>query len=320
MNDLTELRDFGRDLDRQIPGPSAELRHRVLGAFAEPQRRARQPLPRFRITRRVAIGGGLAMALAAGLLIAPALPWWGGPAAVDAQAAQILDRAALAARHQPVLTARPSQFVFVETLEAGAMISVSPNGSNSVTIERYLREVWLSASGTKDGLLREQPRSSPLPGHPTGPWQTITLTGHQQPAYLPGLPTSPDAMLRYLYRNSQGQNPPDQQAFITAGDLIRESYLRPAALAALFEAVARIPGVVVVHGAVTVSGTRGIAVQRIFQGQSNQLIFDPRTYAFIGERQVVVRGLPGIKAGTVMDFTAVLKVAIVDHTGQQPRS
>lgn len=37
MNDLTELRDFGRDLDREILGPSPELRHRVLGTFAEPQ-------------------------------------------------------------------------------------------------------------------------------------------------------------------------------------------------------------------------------------------------------------------------------------------
>ena len=32
MDDLTELCDFGRDLDREISGPSPELRHRVLGA------------------------------------------------------------------------------------------------------------------------------------------------------------------------------------------------------------------------------------------------------------------------------------------------
>jgi hypothetical protein len=319
MNDLTELQAFGRDLDQVISGPSPELRHRVLREFAEPPGRARQRTPRFRFGWRVAITGGLAAVLAAALLIGPARSWWGGPPAVPARAAQILELAAGAARHQPTLTVRPSQFVFIRQLEAYAAISVSPSGRNNVTPHTAQSELWLSASGARKGVERTQPRSSPLPGHPTGPWQTSTLgVDRRDPAYLPGLPTSTEAMRRYLYRNSAGQNPPDQQAFITAGDLIRERYLRPAALAAVFEAVARIPGVVIVHGAVTVDGTRGIAVQRIFGGNSYQLIFDLRTYAFIGERQVVVRGLPGIKVGTVMDFTAVLRVAIVDHAGQQP--
>ncbi len=324
MNDLAELQEFGRDLDQKIPAPSSALRHRVLSEIAEPPggHPLRMPLlrmPRLRIARRLALAGGLAVALAAALLIAPTLPWWGGPPAVRAQAAQILDRAAVTARHQPVLTARPSQFVFTRVLESAAGISVSRSGRTSVAIRRELSETWLSASGARTGLVRFQPRTSPLPGHPAGPWQTSILgSDRQHPAYLPGLPTSADAMLGYLYRNSQGGNPPDQQAFITAGDLIRASYLRPAALAAVFEAVARIPGVVVVHGAATVNGTRGIAVQRIFQGISSQLIFDPRTYAFVGERQVVVRGLQGIKVGTVMDATTVRTVTIVDHAGQQP--
>ncbi len=109
-------------------------------------------------------------------------------------------------------------------------------------------------------------------------------------------------MLSYLYQHNAGKNPADQQAFITAGGLIRDTYIPSAALAALFEAVAKIPGVAVVHGAVTVNGTRGIAVQRTFGGDSQQLIFDPRTHAFIGERQVVAAGAPHslLKPGTVM--------------------
>jgi hypothetical protein len=67
--------------------------------------------------------------------------------------------------------------------------------------------------------------------------------------------------------------------------------------------VAGIPGVTVVHDAVTVNGERGIAVQRIFQGQSYQLIFSPGTHAFIGERQVAVAGTPLIKPDTVMHTT-----------------
>ncbi len=68
------------------------------------------------------------------------------------------------------------------------------------------------------------------------------------PAYPRGVPTSASGMRAYLYRTSEGQNPPDVQAFITAGDLIRDSYPRRAALAALFEAVIEIPGVSVARG------------------------------------------------------------------------
>jgi hypothetical protein len=127
-------------------------------------------------------------------------------------------------------------------------------------------------------------------------------------------------MLIYLYQHSDGSNPPDQQAFITAGDLIRANYLRPAALAALFRAVAKIPGISVVHGAVTADGRRGIGVQRIFAGESQQLIFDPVTHAFIGERSVITGSPVKIMVGRVMSSSTVLRIAIVNRRGQQPGS
>jgi hypothetical protein len=310
MNDLSDLRNFGRDLDRDIPRPSPGLRHRVLSAFAEPPGQARPHR-----TRRAAIAGGLAVA--AGLATAP---WWGGAPAIDAQAAQILDKAALAARREPALAARPSQFVFIKELMIYASMT-SHNGKPAVRIYQGLLENWYSASGARKGLSRWQPRSAPLPGDPTGPWDTTAgSAGRRTPAYLPGLPTSADAMLRYLFRHSDGSNPADQQALITAGDLIRDKYLRPAALAAVFRAVARIPGVSVVPGATTADGRRGIAVQRTFQGESHQLIFDPATHAFIGEREVITGPPAQLKAGTVLNSTTILRVAIVDHAGQQPGS
>jgi hypothetical protein len=310
MNDLSDLRSFGLELDRDLPGPSPRLRHRVLSAFAEPPGQ-----PRPRRTRRTAIAGGLAVA--AGLATAP---WWASTPATDAQAAQILRRAASTARHQPALTVRPNQYVFIRQLMAYASIG-GPESGPTVTTHHGLLETWMSASGTRRGLSRFQPRSSPLPGHPTGPWTTTAGSGDSTPAYIPRLPTSADAMLSYLRQHMAGSNPPDQQAFITAGDLIRDKYIPPAALAAVFDAVAKIPGVAVVPGAVTVNGTRGIAVQRIFQGDSYQLIFDPRTHAFIGERQIVVAGTHSLlKPGSLLYATTLLKVAIVDHAGQQPGS
>jgi hypothetical protein len=138
-----------------------------------------------------------------------------------------------------------------------------------------------------------------------------------QPAY-PALPTSAGAMLSYLYRTRAGQNPAPVEAFIHAGDLIGQSYLSPPELGALFRALKRIPGVSVVQHAVSLIGQRGIAVQQIFHGISNQLIFSRRSYAFIGNRQVSVSRASGQPAGTLLSANAVMKIAVVDHVRQLP--
>jgi hypothetical protein len=339
MNDLTSLRDLGDTLDQELRGPSPQLRHRVLTGIGQQRARiaGRQP---WSARRRLAVTGVLAMALAAALLAASTLRLWGASPAASAQAAQILHLAAVAAQRQPALTTGPSQFIYVQSVETAATLTGSSDGRiTSVHLSTNLREIWNSVSGTRDGLLREQPRSGTAPGQPTGPWQTTSLAvcSHSwttpvagaaltppgrcvpQPAVPTGLPTSIQAMVAYLYRNSHGQNPPAVEAFITAGDLIRESYVRPSALAALFAAAAQLPGVSVVPRAVNAAGQRGIAVQQRFRGISQQLIFNPRTYAFIGERQVAVSAASGLRAGTILDSTAILRLAVVDRAGQLPR-
>lgn len=337
MNELTSLQDLGEALDQELRGPSPGLRHRVITDIGGRQGRARQRLPRLGVGWRLLVAGGLAVALAVVLLLASTLRLWGASPAASAQAAEILRMAAVAAEHQPALTAGPSQFIYVQTVESAATMTVTGSGRTSVHISTDLREIWLSAAGTRNGLLREQRRSPASPGRPAGAWQTIVLPGCRdgrldhvvgaassngpcvpQPAYLAGLPTTAQAMLAYLYQNSHGQNPPAVQAFITAGDLIRESYVRPAALAALFAAAAQIPGVSVADHAVSAAGQRGVAVQQTYHGISEQLIFNPRTHAFIGERQVALSASSGLSVGTVLDSTAILRLAVVDQAGQLP--
>jgi hypothetical protein len=336
MNELASLRDLGEALDQELRGPSPRLRHKVITDIGGGPGRARRGLPRPRLGWRLVVTGGLAVALAAALLLAPALRLWGPSPAASAQAAVILRTAAVAAKHQPALTAGPSQFIYIKSVESAA--AMTGNGRiTSVHISTDLREIWLSAAGTRNGLLREQPQSTSSPGRPAGAWQTTVLPGCRggrpnpaagaampngrcvpQPAYQKGLPGSARAMLAYLYRNSHGQNPAAVQAFITAGDLIRESYVRPAVLAALFAAVAQIPGVSVADHAVNAAGQQGVAVQQTYHGISEQLIFNPRTYAFIGERQVAVSASSGLRVGTVLDSTAILRLAVVDQAGQLP--
>jgi len=344
MSDLTKLQEFGRDLDRDLAEPTPALRNRVVSSFGPDSRRTtptrwlgpwRAAGPR----RRVAVPAALLATSTAAVVALAALGFLGGAPAADAQAVRILNHAASAALRQPVPDIRPSDFVFMRELEMAAAITMRYHRKPLVSERSVLTDMWLSASGRRKGLLRQRPFSVPL-GRPTGPWRATILQAcvHGQlvppgegwqvpggsgkaecrpvPAVLPGLPTTESAMLRYLYDHLAGQNPPDQQAFITAGDLIRDHYIRPASLAAIFHAVAHIPGVTVVHGAVSADGRRGIAVQRIFKGESDQLIFSPTTFAVIGEREVVVGPNTGLKVGTILDLTTILNKRIVRNLGQ----
>jgi hypothetical protein len=127
-------------------------------------------------------------------------------------------------------------------------------------------------------------------------------------------PTDADRMLTYLYQQGSGtKNPRDQGAFDAAGDLIREAYLSPASLSAVFAALARIPGVTVVGDVTDEAGRTGVAVALTeVQGMRTELIFDRRSGAYLGERSVMVKDEGGLKAGQVINATAVLKVAVVD--------
>jgi hypothetical protein len=342
MNDLTQLQDFGRELDHDLTELSPAVRNRILSSFEPYSWRARW-LPQARQNtarrRRLPIPVTVLTMLTAVVICLTALGFWGGTPAADAQAVRILDRAASAALRQPTPHIRPSDFVFTRVLEMAATITMRYHRHPLVSEHTVLGERWLSASGRRKGLLRERRFSIAL-GHPTGPWNTTVLQAcihghlvprgpvgysqggitsapcHAIPADLRHLPTTEPAMRRYIYHHLDGQNPLDQQAFITAGDLIRDNYIRPAALAAIFRAVAHIPGVTVVHGAVSANGRRGIAVQRIYHGISDQLIFDPETYSVIGEREVVVGPGTGLKVGTIMDLTTILAMRIVHNVGQ----
>jgi hypothetical protein len=342
MNDLMQLREFGLDLERDLTELSPALRNRIVSSFEPHSSRApgwpRQPRHTAQLRRRLRISVAVLASVTAVVVGLTALGFWGNTPAADAQAVRILNHAASAALQRPAPHIRPSDFVFTRVVEMAATIG-GPNHHPLVSHTSVLREQWLSASGRRKGLLHERPFSIPL-GHPTGRWRSIVLqacvhghlvppgsgwhtqggTGYGRcrpvPADLRHLPTTEPAMRRYLYHHLAGQNPPDQQAFITAGDLIRYNYIRPAALAAIFRAVAHIPGVTVVHGAVSANGRRGIAVQRIYRGVSDQLIFDPATYTVIGEREVVVGPGTGVKVGTIMDLTTIITTRIVHSAGK----
>lgn len=248
---------------------------------------------------------------------------------VDAHGApRLLDRISLAAAEAEAPQGRAGQYVYIETRSAGTHIRTDANVSSLVTVPLHTRQSWRSPDGLKGWLIE--------PGT-TGP-EGMTLAGTDElgnvptphlgaPShdYLATLPTDPDALLRKIYAETEGQgNGKDQQAFTTIGDLLVESWPSPRLTAALYRAAGKIPGVVSVDSATDAAGRKGVAVARLdeFGGQRTEWIFDSKTLALLGERTVQVNGNGDedglIKPGTVISTSAIMVRAFVDDIKVKP--
>ncbi|MFD4522730.1 CU044_5270 family protein [Streptomyces sp. NPDC058470] len=294
-------------------------RHQLLKEHLMTEIRREDPTPArsgSKWLRPAIVAGAVATAAAVTFVLLPA----GGTAAPGAapaasqSAVELLGDIALAAEHQRVPDGiRDGQFLYVESKVGYS----TQGGGKSATVDPvHQREIWLSVDGTRWGLLEEDrlvnqhvKLEPSTPGNPTN-------TNYRN---LQTLPTDPDTMLDWLYENSEGHKNEDQSAFAIVGDLVRESLLPPDVAAALFRAAAKIPGVVVVPDAVDAAGRHGVAVARVDNGQRQGLIFDEKTFEYLGERTVAVEDLDnGLKKGQTIGTSAILKREIVDKPGQRP--
>ncbi|MFJ7258266.1 CU044_5270 family protein [Streptomyces sp. NPDC098085] len=245
---------------------------------------------------------------------------------------QLLDRVALAAAGTKQPAVRADQFVYIESKVAYAGQSA---GGDPVTVApAHTRQVWLSADGSRSGLLREAGEPDSRLGddapvyHLDGPGATprpSTLhgsdpsIGNPTHAYVASLPTDPDALLKLIRDETHGEGQdPDQRAFTAIGDLLAETWAPPRVSAALCRAAAKIPGVTVVHGAADAAGREGVSVARTAHGRQTQWIFDRTTYEFLGERTVLTEAGDAGPAGTVLGTSAILTRAAVDRPGETP--
>ena len=388
MNDLELVRELRGD------PPDAEPAVLLSARFAL-QREMRGDTRRPGAGRwRLARAGGLAALLAIAVVVAQ-----NGPPAPDGtvnDAAGILDRAALAAAHEPILPARPDQYVFVESIEGYHGETYDCDGKADQShctaipgpVKRTLRQVWSSVDGTHDGLLRDRPAKStgawnetPIPFCPNAATVTNAVPGASgvpvtnaapatngargangvpgtsqpgtnqpgtsqpgtsqpgtnqpatnqpatnqpannqppadnctpRPAYLINLPTNAPAMTAYL--RTKANETTNGDLFTAAGDLIREAYLPPASLSALFQALGDVPDLAVAQDAEDAAGRHGVSVGRDAHGFRNELIFDRTTFAYLGSRTIARQDAGKV---TIDGQSAQLRVAIVDRLRQLP--
>ncbi|GAB3208311.1 CU044_5270 family protein [Marinactinospora thermotolerans] len=318
--------------ERDLP-PGHHLAHRELlleairaDRRATARRRGRRHLPRPFL---LPVAASVALAVAVGL----AVPGADEPDLVPATvvpvaegdpsgAPALLDDIALAAAGDEVRV-EPDQFVYVESLVSSLQVVVdtdtSPYTTQIHSDRPRLRQVWTSPDGRR-GLLVEE-GEEPAEGLPLEGTGDADL---QDPShdFLTTLPTDPEALLEMVYADGRGAGGnADQRAFSTIGGLLAETLPPPDLGAALYRAAARIPGVVVVEEAEDLTGRAGVAVARTDEasGERVEWIFDPASFAYLGERTVQTRETrEGVPAGTVTSSVAVLSRTVVEDLRALP--
>ncbi|MFB8773744.1 CU044_5270 family protein [Streptomyces broussonetiae] len=316
MNQLPELPE---PLERDLP-PG---RHRLLKEHLMTEIRRDEPVPaRTRRTRwlRPAIAAA-AVATVAALTFA-ALPDGGGATAQPPSRATValLEDIALAAEGEDVAYGeiRDDQFVYVESKVSYAQYE---EGAKTKIPPLHRLEQWHSVDGTRKGLVRETGRGQ-WPMDPDAQQGELGYEVSTNYRHLATLPTGADAMYDWLRETApdySGQQT-DQAMFVLVGDLIRDAIVPPEQRAALYRAVARIPGVTVVDNAVDAAGREGVAIARKDPDNPtrDEWIFDRETFELLGERSVASEDYSDVKKGTVTSNTAVLRRAVVDAPGERP--
>ena len=135
---------------------------------------------------------------------------------------------------------------------------------------------------------------------------------------LASMPTDPTELLDFVYNNLTGGNPPDEQAFVDICDHLSTGVVPAELRAAMYEALAQIPGVYVAEGEVTVDGRTGVAIGRKTNSDSvsYQLIIDPATGLLIGSRTVQLIDRQFVPAGIRGNVT--LETTVVDEAPTGP--
>ncbi|MGW6504781.1 CU044_5270 family protein [Nonomuraea angiospora] len=263
-----------------------------------PRRRWARALP----ARRVILVGAMAVTLTAGILVTEVGLGGSAPhtpanllAAPPADAKALLTLAARAAADQSDTVPSRGEYVHTKTLAQRSLYTKDESGATQYTKVLVNEERWEAADVGKPWLSREQALTATGPA-PRKFWdrgvedilsESSGCPG--QPAYarLGAWPTDP-AQVRAKIVADTGEEP--LRIWSSLQGLIRESVVRPSLGAALYQVAAGLDGIALIGDAVDVSGRPGLAVAMDEgDGTRSELIFDRRTYRYLGERTVVTK-------------------------------
>ncbi|EID52565.1 CU044_5270 family protein [Saccharomonospora xinjiangensis] len=151
----------------------------------------------------------------------------------------------------------------------------------------------------------ERPCEEPAGWHnPTPEWQA-------------SLPKDPGALYERLRDDAPENSRGDAELLVYAADALRSGVLGKEVRAALYEALTKVPGLEITEEEATLDGRVGTALGIEDGTQRQEIIIDPDTGEFIGERTVLSEGNGDLPEGTVLSHSSVT-TAVVDDAGDRP--
>lgn len=144
-----------------------------------------------------------------------------------------------------------------------------------------------------------------------GSWQDPT------PSFLAELPRDPAQLYARLQADAPDNGRGNAELLVYAADALRTGLVPADLRAALYRTLTRLDGVDLVDQAANLDGRVGTAIG-IDDGRFRQdIIIDPVTGTFIGEREVLTGDYDNAPEGTTFSHTAVI-TAVVDTIGAIP--
>jgi hypothetical protein len=312
MDDLKTLQDVWASPAPPPDGARARARAALVARARAPRRHRR----RLRL-RPVAVGA-LAAAIGIGFVAVENLGGPGSDSGVPVASAAVLERAADAAEDKPFTPPRDDQWIYVKERFKES------DGTRAQT-----REGWRRADGRAIAFIDERGelagehlgRPGKRPGFPPP---------FEDPEAVAALPADPEALLRWAYeqaRNVTGAGLTEHgDVYAILNGVLRDQVLRPQLEAAILRAMKQVPGVTV--ETVDVLGRPALALGQTEEWLREELLLDPETYAYLGERSTVVRDATispekaGNPEGRVTKGSQVVVTRlvrdVVDRPGQRP--
>ncbi|MCW2918735.1 MAG: hypothetical protein JWN52_6803 [Actinomycetia bacterium] len=340
MTELNLLRDMRTQLAEPDTRRLATIRSQLTQHLAEPASSGRSSRPALGTRRfgfRVAVVGAAALALAAGITAVQIAGGQGaGPLRTqNAAAARLLTQAAVVAEADPGISPRPHQYVYTETRGTQTYGNLGEPGHEqqrtpySVEVRDYR---WERADGRGNRLSRQQsgrpvaviPGTKPPGRDPEldNGEELVAPCGEAGPlaptyAWAAALPTDPVQLRRTILTTLPHQN--DRLLWQSIAQALQQGGLPPKLRATLFRVAAGIPGVRVIGNVPDALGRRGVAIGLAGSFEPNrdndveQLLFDPQSHRYLGDRSVLGGPRQGLPAGTVWSTNALVRVQVVDR-------
>jgi hypothetical protein len=136
---------------------------------------------------------------------------------------------------------------------------------------------------------------------------------------LDALPDDPQELLEHIHRVRQGQSAStEEQVMVFITDMLRSGLVPAEQRAVLYQTLMLVPGVDVTAGTAVLDGRTGVAIGRweAQREERQEIIIDPDTGAFIGERFILTADMDTVPAGAV-SMSAAVTTTVVDTVPAQ---